>query len=139
LQEAPKPQKDYHQWVAGHLGRYQRSRTQDDYKQAGERYRTFQDWEREDLISNISGDLKQCPREMALRMVWHFWHADEDYGRRVAEAAGIDLQEALKLPPLPGKPAPHARRDAPAYTDGQPEEPAPAPKARAQRAPAPAK
>nr|WP_314623111.1 hypothetical protein [uncultured Noviherbaspirillum sp.] len=40
-------------------------------------------------------------------MVWHLWHCDEDYGTRVAQAAGIDLERAKALPPLPGKPAPH--------------------------------
>jgi catalase len=71
LQEAPKPAKEYHQWVEGHLGRYQTSHTSDDYKQAGERYRTFEDWEREELIANIGGDLKQCPEPIQLRMAWH--------------------------------------------------------------------
>jgi catalase len=122
LKEAPKPQKDYHQFVEGHLGRYQTSRTADDYKQAGERYRTFEDWEREDLIANLVDDMKQCPKPIQLRMVWHFWHCDEDYGRRVAEGAGIDLEEAKKLPPLEGKPAPHQHRDSPTYTSGKPEE-----------------
>jgi catalase len=121
LKEAPKPEKDYHQHVEGHLGRYQPTRVADDYTQAGERYRTFQDWEREDLIGNISGDLKQCPEELALRMVWHFWHCDEDYGRRVAAGAGIDLEKAKALPPLPGKPAPGQNRQGPTYTDGKPE------------------
>ncbi|MDQ9169304.1 catalase [Oxalobacteraceae bacterium R-40] len=122
LQEAPKPAREYHQWVEGHLGRYQTTRTADDYKQAGERYRTFEDWEREDLIANIGGDLKQCPEVIQLRMVWHLWHCDEDYGRRVAQFAGIDLEKAKALPPLPGKPAPHQRRSAPAYTSGKKEE-----------------
>ena len=124
LTEAPKPAKDYHQWVEGHLGRYQTSRTQDDYKQAGVRYRTFEDWEREDLIQNLVADIKDCPEPIALRMVWHFWHCDEDYGRRVAEGAGLDLRKALALPPLEGKPAPHHGRVTPTYTDGKPEEPA---------------
>jgi catalase len=119
LKEAPKPEKEYHQYVEGHLGRYQPTRVQDDYTQAGIRYRTFEDWEREDLIANISGDLKQCPEELALRMVWHFWHCDEDYGRRVAEGAGIDLAKAKALPPLPGKPAPGQNRQGPTYTDGK--------------------
>ena len=66
----------------------------DDYTQAGERYRTFEDWEREDLIANLVADMKQCPEHIAFRMVWHFWHCDEDYGRRVAEGAGIDLEKA---------------------------------------------
>ncbi|MEK0082104.1 catalase [Benzoatithermus flavus] len=122
LEEAPKRGRDHHQWVEGHLGRYQTSRTADDYKQAGERYRTFEDWEREDLIANLVADMKECPEHIRLRMVWHFWHCDEDYGRRVAEGAGIDLERALKLPPLEGKPAPGRRREAPTYTSGQPEE-----------------
>ncbi|WP_136420043.1 catalase [Herbaspirillum sp. ST 5-3] len=123
VQEAPKPEKEYHQWVEGHLGRYQTSRTADDYKQAGDRYRSFEDWEREDLIANISDDLKQCPEPIQLRMVWHLWHCDHDFGTRVAQAAGIALSKAKDLPPLEGKPAPHARRAAATYTSGRAEQP----------------
>jgi catalase len=122
LQEAPQPEKDYHQFVQGHLGRYQTTTTQADYKQAGDRYRSFEDWERDDLINNMVADMKACPEEIALRMVWHWWHCDEDYGRRVAEGAGIDLDKAKALPPLPGKPAPGQRRSGPTYTSGQREE-----------------
>jgi len=122
LAEAPKPAKDYHQWVEGHLGRYETTRTADDYKQAGERYRSFADWERDDLVANIGDDLRQCPEPIQLRMVWHWWHCDEDYGRRVAEAAGIDLEKAKALPPLPGKPPPHENRPASTYTSGSREE-----------------
>jgi catalase len=121
LKEAPKPAKDYHQWVEGQLGRYQTTRTSNDYKQAGERYRTFEEWEREDLIANMVADLKQCPKEIAMRMVWHWWHCDEDYGRRVAAGAGIDLEETKSLPPLPGKPPPGEKRPASSYTSGQSE------------------
>ena len=113
LEEAPKAAEEYHQWVEGHLGRYQTTMVSDDYKQAGQRYRTFEDWERDDLINNLVADMKACPEHIQLRMVWHFWHCDEDYGRRVAEGAGIDLERAKALPPLPGKPAPHQdRREA---------------------------
>ncbi len=63
--------------MTGNLGRYQTSRTEDDYTQAGVRYRSFQDWERDDLIANLVGDMKQCPEAIQLRMVWHFLHADE--------------------------------------------------------------
>jgi catalase len=121
LQEAPQPEHDYHQHVEGHLGRYQTSRTADDYRQAGERYRTFEDWEREDLVANIGGDLKKCPAPIQLRMAWHLWHCDEDYGRRVAEVAGIDLEKAKALPPLEGKPAPHQARQGATYTGGKTE------------------
>jgi catalase len=58
-------------------------------------------------------------------MVWHLWHCDPDYGRRVAEIAGIDLERAKALPPLEGKPAPHAHRAGATYSDGKSvEEPA---------------
>jgi catalase len=107
--------------VQGHLGRYQTTNTASDYKQAGERYRSFQDWERDDLVNNVGGDLKKCPEVIQLRMVWHLWHCDEDYGRRVAQVAGIDLEKAKALPPLPGKPAPHQNRGAATYTSGQEE------------------
>ncbi|TGE01475.1 catalase [Methylobacterium nonmethylotrophicum] len=118
LREADKPAKEYHQPVEGKLGRYQTSRTEDDYAQAGERYRSFEEWEREDLIANLVADMKECPEAIQLRMVWHFWHADEEYGRRVAEGAGIDLEKAKALPPLPGRAAPGQRLKAETYTDG---------------------
>lgn len=121
LREAPKPEKEYHQWVEGHLGRYQTTRTTDDYRQAGERYRSFEDWERDDLISNMVADMKECPEPIALRMVWHWWHCDEDYGRRVAEGAGIDLEKALALPPLPNRSAPGERLPGPTYSSGRAE------------------
>jgi catalase len=54
-------------------------------------------------------------------MVWHLWHCDEDYGRRVAQVAGIDLEQAKALAPLPGKPAPHQNRAGPTYSSGQAE------------------
>ncbi len=124
LKEAPRPAKEYHQWVEGHLGRYQTTRTTSDYTQAGERYRSFEDWERDDLVNNIGNDLKECPEVIQLRMVWHLWHCDEDYGRRVAKIAGIDLEKAKALPPLAGRPAPGQDRQRPTYTSGKPEGPA---------------
>ena len=118
-QEASTPGSEYRPWVEGHLGRYQTTTTQSDYHQAGVRYRSFEDWERDDLINNVGGDLKQCPEPIQLRMVWHLWHCDEDYGRRVAEFAGIDLEKAKALPPLPNRPAPHQKRQGPTYTGGE--------------------
>ena len=66
--------------------------------------------------------MKQCPEAIQLRMVWHFWHCDEDYGTRVATGAGIDLARAKALPPLPGRPAPHKALQHPTYSDGKAEE-----------------
>jgi catalase len=62
---------------------------QNDFKQAGERYRIFQQWERDDLIRNLVDALSVCPRDIQERMVSHFTQADGDYGRRVAEGIGL--------------------------------------------------
>ena len=121
LQEAPKPEREYHQWVEGHLGRYQTTRTAADYTQTGERYREFEDWERDDLINNIVADLKECPEHIQLRMIWHFWHCDEDYGQRLAAGVGVDLEKAKSLPPLPNRPAPGENLQASTYSSGEPE------------------
>jgi catalase len=113
LEEAPPHERDHYHRIEGHVMRHGITRTQDDYKQAGERYRSFEPWEREELLTNIGNDLKECPEEIALRMVWHFFHCDEDYGRQVAQRAGIDLGKALKLPPLEAHhhPGPHKKRE----------------------------
>ncbi|GAB3473029.1 hypothetical protein [Azotobacter salinestris] len=66
--------------------------------------------------------LIQCPEGIALRMVWHFWHCDPDYGRWVAEGVGVDLERAKGLPPLDGHPARGEDRPGPTYSDGQAEE-----------------
>ncbi len=105
LAEAPKEQ-EYIPFIEGNLGRYPNPRTAEDYKQAAELFRSYDDRHRNDLIANLVGNLKQCDKHIQERMVWHFWHADENYGRLVAEGIGVDLETAKKLPPLPGKPAP---------------------------------
>lgn len=103
LEEADPRAHDYYQFVQGYEMRHELLRTQDDYKQAGERFRSLEDWEREDLLNNLAADMKQCPEDIALRMIWHFSHCDDDYGREVARRAGIDVGKALALPPLPKK------------------------------------
>lgn len=121
LREAPKPKPDYHQWVEGHLGRYQTTKAAADYHQAGDRYRSFEEWEREDLIANITADLKECPEPICLRMIWHFWHCDPDYGQRLADGVGVDIEKAKALPPLEGRAAPGENLAGPTYSSGEAE------------------
>lgn len=84
LKEAPRAGKD-------HTPRYQaalvreRIERQNNFQQAGETYRNFEDWEREDLISNLAGALVQCNKETQDKMIELFTKCDEDYGNRVAE------------------------------------------------------
>src|SRR5690625_5163086 len=55
------------------------------YGQAGHTYRSFEDWERDELIKNLSEALAVCDPRIQEAMIEHFTQADEDYGRRVKE------------------------------------------------------
>ncbi|HVF85988.1 MAG TPA: catalase [Pyrinomonadaceae bacterium] len=92
LPESPRAGKDHTPYVAGNVVRQKISRT-NDYKQAGERYRTIDDWERDDLVFNLVEHLKQCNEEIQTRMIGHFTKCDADFGRRVAEGVGRKVEE----------------------------------------------
>ena len=91
LKEAPKAGKDHAPYVQGNLVRQKIERT-NDFKQAGERYRTFTKEERDELISNLVGALKQCNADIQQRMVHYFTQADAEYGKRVAEGLGMKVE-----------------------------------------------
>ncbi|AUB34401.1 katE, catalase [Nostoc flagelliforme CCNUN1] len=82
LKEAPKSRKDYTPHVEGQVMRKKISRT-NDYQQAGDRYRSFEKWERDDLILNLVTQLKKCNPDIQERMIGHFTEADPEYGERV--------------------------------------------------------
>ncbi|MGV3509023.1 MAG: catalase [Sphingobacteriaceae bacterium] len=84
LKEAERPGKDYTPHYNASLVRAKIDR-QNNFKQAGETYRNFEEWEREDLINNLSGALSQCRKHIQDKMIEMFTQCDEDYGRRVAE------------------------------------------------------
>jgi catalase len=91
LREAPPSGKPHTPYVSGPVERHRISRT-NDYKQAGERYRSFEEWERNDLINNLVTSLKKCRQDIQERMVQHFLKADPDYGTRVAQGLGIQVK-----------------------------------------------
>jgi catalase len=63
-----------------------------DYKQAGDLYRTYTDLEKDHLISNMVGDLGQVTNpDVVYEMVSHFYKADADYGTRLAKQLNLDL------------------------------------------------
>jgi catalase len=92
LVETPQRAPEYQPEVSGPVGRFKLSRT-NDYKQAGERYRTIEQWERDDLVLNLVDNLKQCDRHIQERMVWHFTQCDPGFGRQVAEGIGLTLEK----------------------------------------------
>jgi catalase len=84
LKEAPKSGADHTPFVQGEVKRERISRT-NNYGQAGERYRKFSDFERDDLILNLVTALKQCNPDIQERMIDHLTQCDPDYGARVRD------------------------------------------------------
>ena len=90
LREAPKAGKDHTPFVSGNVVRQAIGR-QNNYGQAGARYRAMEQWERDELVGNLVFHLGQCDQGIQERMVNHLTQCDADYGRRVAEGLGIAL------------------------------------------------
>jgi catalase len=84
LKEAPKAGKDYEPEYRAKLVRQKIDR-QNNFKQAGERYRALESWEREDLITNLVNTLAPVEKIIQDKMIDLFTQCDADYGRRVAE------------------------------------------------------
>ena len=89
LHEATPNGPEHQPYVEGKVGRQVLERT-NDYAQAGERYRTMPDWEREDLVKNMIDNLMQCEAHIQERMIGHFTKCDENFGSRVAEGLKMD-------------------------------------------------
>lgn len=70
---------------------------ENNYGQAGETYRSFEDWEREELIKNLSAALSICDPRIQEAMIYHFTQADEDYGRRVKEGIQRKMKEMKEM------------------------------------------
>ena len=68
LQEAEAAGPAYEPEIRGRLTRARIERT-NDFAQAGERYRTMPDWERDDLVANLVDLLGQCERQIQDRMI----------------------------------------------------------------------
>lgn len=76
------------------------------FGQAGHTYRSFEDWERDELIENLSDALAICDQSIQDAMVEFFTEADENYGRRVKEGIDQKMQEMKEMKDeneLPGR------------------------------------
>lgn len=68
------------------------------FRQAGEFYRSLGAQDRDDLIANLSGDLKRVTNaDSRNTMLSHFWKADADYGKRLVKAVGGDAGKIAAL------------------------------------------
>ena len=92
LVEATPEGAPYTPYVAGNLVRQTIGRT-NNFAQAGERFHTFEDWEREELISNLVSQLHDCNPDIQQRMIGLLTQCDAEYGRRVATGLGLIVPE----------------------------------------------
>jgi catalase len=100
LSESPKPShKAQGPEITGQVTRA-RIPVTNDYQQAGERYLLSEQWERDDLVLNLTGLLGQCDREIQERMVWHLFMCEDELGARVGEGLGISADDVRGLAPL---------------------------------------
>jgi catalase len=100
LREAQYPTHDEQgPVVEGRLTRKRIPRT-NDYQQAGERYLLSEQWEKDDLVANLTGLLAQCDRPIQERMVWHLYLCEDELGQRVGDGLGISADDVRGLPPL---------------------------------------
>ena len=74
-----------------------------DYLQAGERYVRMEQWERDDLVGNLTSGPTGVPPDVQQRMVWHLSMCEDELGRRVADGLSVTLDQVRALDPLPGQ------------------------------------
>jgi catalase len=96
---SPQPDEQYLDpaWDmgVGIVDRYDSTIDHDDFTQPGNLYRLFDDAHKDRLATRIAGVLGQARKPIQLLQICHFYRADEDYGRRVAEKLGINLDAVM--------------------------------------------
>ena len=85
--------------ITGRLTRAKIPRT-NDYQQAGERYLLSEQWERDDLVANLTDQLSQCDRPIQERMIWHLFMIEDELGQRVGDGIGISADDVRGMAPL---------------------------------------
>ena len=97
--EATREGKDYTPMYHAALVREKIER-QNNFKQAGETYRNFEDWERDELILNLVNTLATANKEIQDKMVELFRQCDPDYGQRVADGLATTSVNASNKGPI---------------------------------------
>lgn len=65
-----------------------------DYKQAGDYYRSLSKQEQNNLIKNLLGDLRQVTeKDIQKKMIVHFYRADQSFGMRLARELGFKMED----------------------------------------------
>lgn len=77
--------------------------TDDCFRAGGDLWRVLTEDKKELLIQNTAGDIAPCTENIKYRHAAHCYLADGEYGKRFAEAAGLDLDKVIKLSRLNNK------------------------------------
>ncbi|BAV04896.1 catalase [Filimonas lacunae] len=94
LVEAPRTHVPYEpSYAAAKVVQQSIDRT-NNFQQAGERYRSFEEWERVELVNNLAATLIEAREDIQQKMLGYFYEADADYGRRVEAALAVKKQGA---------------------------------------------
>ena len=99
LKEAPKAGNDYEPQYNAKLVRQKIDR-QNNFKQAGERWRMFEQWEKDDLITNLVNTLNPAAKHIQNRMIELFTQCDAEYGRRVADGLRNSSGDGISNGPI---------------------------------------
>jgi len=84
--------------VSGKTGRHRYSHPNDDFVQPGELYRrVMSEQDRTHLIGNIVDHLGGAKKRIQLRQTALFYKVDPDYGSRVAQGLGLNIEEIKGL------------------------------------------
>jgi len=111
LKEATQIGNEYTPYVEGNLVRESIDR-QSNTKQAGETYRNFEQWERDELLTNLIRDLSVCHMDIQNAMIALAEEADEEYGRLLKEGLHKARKESSPSKPLGNIDGDHAPQDA---------------------------
>ncbi len=77
--------------VSGDADRYDHRAGNDDYSQPGALFRLMNASQKEQLFCNLVEAMQGVPERIIARQLVHFYKADPEYGRGVAERIGLDM------------------------------------------------
>lgn len=88
--------------MAGAFYHYDPAEEQSDnvFYQPGDLYRNMSEEQKQLLIANTRRDITPCTKNIKVRHTVHCYLADNDYGRRLAEALELDMKEIEELSKL---------------------------------------
>ncbi|MGX4584250.1 catalase [Paenibacillus chitinolyticus] len=117
LQEAPARGREHEPAYNAKLVREKIDRP-NDFGQAGDTYRKFEPWEKDELISNLVNNLKICKPVIRDKMVEYFTQADAEYGRRVTEELGKAVASSEHIGTVQNREGAEKAEQAGRKTDG---------------------